>query len=172
MTERHTIFREPCLGCDVCQARALSNLPRPNNVNLLVVAGFIVYKNYQNMPKFDPYTFFTPMQRNGIFVIPYTKKHFRDPLSKKQHFQGPLYKKLVFSRPPYTTKWHFRDVLYKKVPFSWPPIKENGLLRTPYKYIFPFWPSIQNGQNLTPPIQKMNQTWPPYEKNCQNSTSR
>ena len=138
MTERHTIFREPCLACDVCQARALSNLPRPNNVNLLVVAGFIVYKNYQNMPKFDPYTFFTPMQRNGIFVIPYTKKHFRDPLSKKQHFQGPLYKKLVFSRPPYTTKWHFRDVLYKKVPFSRPPIKQNGLLETPYKYIFPF----------------------------------
>ena len=61
------MFREPCLVCDVCQARALSNLSRPTNVNLLVVSGFIVYKKYQNMPKFYPlYIFFYPP--------PYTKK--------------------------------------------------------------------------------------------------
>ena len=138
MTERHTIFREPCLGCDVCQARALSNLPRPNNVNLLVVAGFIVYKNYQNMPKFDPLYIFYPYATKWHFRNPlYKKNHFRDPLSKKTAFSRPPYKKLAFSRPPYPTKWHFRDVLYKKVPFSRPPIKQNGLLRTPYKCIFP-----------------------------------
>ena len=112
MTERHTIFREPCLGCDVCQARALSNLPRPNNVNLLVVAGFIVYKNYQNMPKFDPLYIFTPIQRNGIFETPYTKKPFSRPTIQKNS---------IFETP-YTKNWYFRDL----------HIQQNGISETYY----------------------------------------
>ena len=112
MTERHKIFREPCLACDVCQARALSNLPRPNNVNLLVVAGFIVYKNYQNMPKFDP-----------LYILyPYTTKwHFRSPLYKKRHFRDPLSKNSIFDTP-YTKNWYFRDL----------HMQQNGISETYY----------------------------------------
>ena len=128
MTERHTIFREPCLGCDVCQARALSNLPRPNNVNLLVVAGFIVYKNYQNMPKFDPYTFFTPMQRNGIFVIPYTKKTFLTPTIQKT----------AFSRPPIQKTGIFETSIYNKMAFQRRTIQKSAIFETPYKTKWPF----------------------------------
>ena len=119
---------------DVCLARALPNLSRPNNVNLLVVAGFIVYKKYQYQ------YILPPIQQNEIFETPYTKKTFSRPTiqkidifethspKKSSIFETPYTKKLVFSRPPYLTKWHFRDVLYKKLAFS----------RSPYKSKWPF----------------------------------
>ena len=134
MTERHTIFREPCLGCYVYQDRALSNLSRPNNVNLLVVAGFIVYKNYQNMPKFDPLYIFYPYT---------TKWHFRNPLYKKDIFETHYPKNSIFETP-YTKNWYFRDLhiqqngisetyYTKNWHFPDPPINQNGLLENPYK---------------------------------------
>ena len=128
MTERHTIFREPCLGCDVCQARALSNLPRPNNVNLLVVAGFIVYKNYQNMPKFDPLYIFYPYT---------TKWHFRNPLYKKT-FSRPTIQKTAFSRPPIQKTGIFETSIYNKMAFQRRTIQKSAIFVTPYKRKWPF----------------------------------
>ena len=128
MTERHTIFREPCLGCDVCQARALSNLPRPNNVNLLVVAGFIVYKNYQNMPKFDPLYIFYPYT---------TKWHFRNPLYKKDIFETH-YPKTAFSIPPIQKTGIFETSIYNKMAFQRRTIQKSAIFVTPYKRKWPF----------------------------------
>ena len=128
MTERHTIFREPCLACDICQARALSNLPRPNNVNLLVVAGFIVYKNYQNMPKFDPLYIFYPYA---------TKWHFRNPLYKKK-FSRPTIQKTAFSRPPIQKTGIFETSIYNKMAFQRRTIQKSAIFETPYKTKWPF----------------------------------
>ena len=129
MTERHTIFREPCLACDICQARALSNLPRPNNVNLLVVAGFIVYKNYQNMPKFDPLYIFYPYA---------TKWHFRNPLYKKKSFSRPTIQKTAFSRPPIQKTGIFETSISNKMAFQRRTIQKSAIFETPYKTKWPF----------------------------------
>ena len=129
MTERHTIFREPCLGCDVCQARALSNLPRPNNVNLLEVAGFIVYKNYQNMPKFDPLYIFYPYA---------TKWHFRNPLYKKKSFSRPTIQKNSIFEAPIQKTGIFETSISNKMAFQRRTIQKSAIFETPYKTKWPF----------------------------------
>ena len=129
MTERHTIFREPCLACDICQARALSNLPRPNNVNLLVVAGFIVYKNYQNMPKFDPLYIFYPYA---------TKWHFRNPLYKKKSFSRPTIQKNSIFEAPIQKTGIFETSISNKMAFQRRTIQKSAIFETPYKTKWPF----------------------------------
>ena len=162
MTERHTytIFREPCLGCDICQARALSMLSRPNNENLLVVAGYIVYKKLPKYAKiWPPIHFLHPIQQIGIFESPLYKKHLLDPLykiltfsrttiQKNSIFETPYIKNWYFqdlhiqqngiSEPYYTKKWHFRDRLYNKTAFSRPLYKTLTFTRSPYKTKWPF----------------------------------
>ena len=130
MTERHTIFREPCLACDICQARALSNLPRPNNVNLLEVAGFIVYKNYQNMPKFDPLYIFYPYA---------TKWHFRNPLYKKKIiFETHYPKKNSIFEAPIQKTGIFETSISNKMAFQRRTIQKSAIFETPYKTKWPF----------------------------------
>ena len=129
MTERHTIFREPCLACDICQARALSNLPRPNNVNLLEVAGFIVYKNYQNMPKFDPLYIFYPYA---------TKWHFRNPLYKKKSFSRPTIQKNSIFEAPIQKTGIFETSISNKMAFQRRTIQKSAIFETPYKTKWPF----------------------------------
>ena len=140
MTERHTIFREPCLACDVCQARALSNLSRPNNVNLLVVAGFVVFKNYQNMPKFDPLFIFYPLYNKMAFSRTPIQKRviLGPPIQKIDTFETHYTIKTAFSRPPIQKTGIFETSIYNKMAFQRRTIQKSAIFVTPYKRKWPF----------------------------------
>ena len=85
----------------------------------------------------------SPIQQNGIFKTPYTKKcNLETPLYKQLHFGTPLYNK--FSR---------FDPLYK-----------NGQNLTPRKRMTEIWPPYTKMPKIWPPIQKRAKIWHPYTK--------